>query len=114
MAIHFANSGPECFLPLCLELTALCASRSLFLEQSFRWLCMFGRGIATPPFTRGLTGFSGGEMIRIRSGNSSVMVELTLNSERRMGCSDAMKLRAISSFATRVWKACRVSIGRPN
>lgn len=42
-------------------------------------------------------------MIRIRSGSNSVIVEPALNSERRMGCSDAMKLRAISSFAIRVW-----------
>lgn len=42
-------------------------------------------------------------MIRIRSGSNSVIVALALNSERRMGCSDAMKLRAISSLAIRVW-----------
>lgn len=49
-----------------------------------------------------LTGLSGGEMIRISRGRSSVKVAVALNSDLMMGCSDAMKLCAISSLATRV------------
>lgn len=78
---------------------------SRFLEQrGFHGLVRRGERQCYPTLLEGrLTGFSGGEMIRMSSGSNSVMVAPLLNSERKMGCSEATKFRAISSFAIRVW-----------
>lgn len=48
-----------------------------------------------------LTGLSGGEMTRIRSGMSSVRVVVAENMERRAGGIAALKLVEISSLPTR-------------